>query len=51
MTIGQRIAERRKILGISQESLGERMGVSRQEGFFVFRKRNRKDAGKRNCNP
>ena len=30
MTIGQRIAERRKILGISQESLGERMGVSRQ---------------------
>jgi transcriptional regulator with XRE-family HTH domain len=30
MTIGQRIAERRKLLGISQESLGERMGVSRQ---------------------
>ena len=30
MTIGQRIAERRKILGISQENLGEQMGVSRQ---------------------
>jgi len=30
MTIGQRIAERRKLLGISQESLGEQMGVSRQ---------------------
>lgn len=30
MTIGQRIAERRKLLGISQENLGERMGVSRQ---------------------
>lgn len=30
MTIGQRIAERRKLLGISQENLGERMGISRQ---------------------
>lgn len=30
MTIGQRIAERRKLLGLSQEALGERMGVSRQ---------------------
>lgn len=30
MTIGQRIAERRKQLGLSQESLGEKMGVSRQ---------------------
>ena len=30
MTIGQRIAERRKLLGISQEALGEQMGVSRQ---------------------
>lgn len=30
MTIGQRIAQKRKELGLSQESLGERMGVSRQ---------------------
>ena len=30
MTIGQRIAEQRKKLGLSQEALGERMGVSRQ---------------------
>ena len=30
MTIGQRIAQRRKELGLSQEALGERMGVSRQ---------------------
>ena len=30
MTMGQRIAERRKLLGISQETLGEKMGVSRQ---------------------
>ena len=30
MTIGQRIAECRKALGISQEGLGEQMGVSRQ---------------------
>ena len=29
-TIGQRIAERRKLLGISQEALGEKLGVSRQ---------------------
>lgn len=30
LTMGQRIAERRKLLGLSQEALGERMGVSRQ---------------------
>lgn len=30
MTMGQRIAEERKELGISQEALGEKMGVSRQ---------------------
>lgn len=30
MTMGQRIAEQRKKLGISQEALGEKMGVSRQ---------------------
>ena len=30
MTIGQRIAECRRQLGVSQESLGEKMGVSRQ---------------------
>ena len=30
MTIGQRIAQKRKEMGISQETLGERMGVSRQ---------------------
>lgn len=30
MTIGQRIAECRKQLGLSQEALGEKMGVSRQ---------------------
>ena len=30
MTIGERIAQRRKELGLSQEALGERMGVSRQ---------------------
>lgn len=30
MTMGQRIAERRKMLGLSQEALGEKMGVSRQ---------------------
>lgn len=30
MTIGQRIAQKRKEMGISQEILGERMGVSRQ---------------------
>lgn len=30
MTIGQRIAQRRKILGLSQEALGDKMGVSRQ---------------------
>ena len=30
MTTGQRIAAKRKELGLSQEALGERMGVSRQ---------------------
>ena len=30
MTTGQRIAQRRKELGLSQESLGEQLGVSRQ---------------------
>lgn len=30
MTIGQRIAQGRKELGLSQEALGERLGVSRQ---------------------
>lgn len=30
MTIGQRIAQNRKNLGLSQEALGERLGVSRQ---------------------
>lgn len=30
MTMGQRIAEERKKMGISQEMLGEKMGVSRQ---------------------
>lgn len=30
MTIGQRIAQRRKELGLSQEALGEQLGVSRQ---------------------
>lgn len=30
MTLGQRIAQKRKELGISQENLGERLGVSRQ---------------------
>jgi len=30
MTMGQRIAERRKMLSLSQEALGEKMGVSRQ---------------------
>ena len=30
MTLGQRIAERRKMLGLSQEGLGEKLGVSRQ---------------------
>lgn len=30
MTIGQRIADQRKKLGLSQEALGERLGVSRQ---------------------
>mgnify|MGYP000933314589 CR=1 FL=1 len=30
MTLGQRISEYRKKLGISQEELGARLGVSRQ---------------------
>ena len=30
MTVGQRIAQKRKELGLSQEVLGERLGVSRQ---------------------
>ena len=30
MTVGQRIARKRKELGLSQEGLGERLGVSRQ---------------------
>ena len=30
MTIGQRIAQERKRLGLSQEALGEALGVSRQ---------------------
>ena len=30
MTMGQRIAEQRKKLGISQEGLGEKLEVSRQ---------------------
>lgn len=30
MTTGQKIAERRKLLGLSQERLGEQVGVSRQ---------------------
>lgn len=30
MTVGQRIAQKRKELGLSQEGLGERLGVSRQ---------------------
>ena len=30
MTLGQRIQELRKGLGLSQEELGEKMGVSRQ---------------------
>lgn len=30
MTVGERIAQKRKELGLSQEALGERMGVSRQ---------------------
>ena len=30
MTVGQRIAQKRKELGLSQEGLGEQLGVSRQ---------------------
>ena len=30
MTLGRRIAGERKKLGLSQEALGEKMGVSRQ---------------------
>ena len=32
-TLGQRIAERRKMLSLSQEAFGEKMGVSRQAAF------------------
>ena len=30
MTVGQRIAQKRRELGLSQEGLGEKLGVSRQ---------------------
>ena len=30
MTVGQRIAQKRKELGLSQETLGEQLSVSRQ---------------------
>lgn len=30
MTIGERISQKRKELGLSQESLGEKLGISRQ---------------------
>ena len=30
MTTGQRIAQKRKALGLSQEALGDRLGVTRQ---------------------
>ena len=30
MTIGQRIAQKRKEQGLSQEALGDRLGLSRQ---------------------
>ena len=30
MTIGQRVAQKRKELGLSQEALGDTLGVSRQ---------------------
>ena len=30
MTTGQRVAQKRKELGLSQEALGEKLGVSRQ---------------------
>ena len=30
MTLGTRIAQKRKELGLSQEALGDRIGVSRQ---------------------
>lgn len=33
MSIGQRIAQKRKELGLSQEALGEELGVSRQALF------------------
>ena len=33
MTIGQRIAQKRKELGLSQEALGEKLGVSRQSVY------------------
>ena len=30
MTVGQRVAQKRQELGLSQEALGDRLGVSRQ---------------------
>ncbi|MDE7220196.1 MAG: helix-turn-helix domain-containing protein, partial [Oscillospiraceae bacterium] len=33
MTIGQRIAQKRKERGLSQEALGEALGVSRQSVY------------------
>ena len=30
MTLGERIAQARKLAGLSQEQLGDRLGVSRQ---------------------
>ena len=35
MTIGQRIAQKRKELGLSQEALGDRLGLSRLFGVSV----------------
>ena len=33
MTLGERIAEKRKENGLSQEALGEELGVSRQSVY------------------
>ena len=33
MTIGQRIAQKRKELGLSQEALGSKLGVSRPVSY------------------
>ena len=35
MTTGQRIAAKRKELGLSQEALGEKLGVSREETVYI----------------